>query len=74
VFNNHTDSRDIELIAKNKGIRLPVLRKILSDVGKKQYGYILFDGCAQSYSNTRVRTGILPDDHTTIYNIEKEFV
>jgi hypothetical protein len=39
VFNNHTDTRDIELIAKNKGIRLPVLRKILTDVGKNQYGF-----------------------------------
>jgi hypothetical protein len=74
VFNNHTDTRDIELIARNKGIRLPTLRKILADVGKKQYGYLLFDGCAHSPANTRVRTGILPGDCTIVYDVEKEFV
>jgi hypothetical protein len=74
VFNNHTDTRDMELIARNKGIRIPTLRKILTDVGKKQYGYVLFDGCAQTPANTRVRTGILPGDHTTIYDVDKEFI
>jgi hypothetical protein len=74
VFNNHTDTRDIELIARNKGIRLPTLRKILTHVGKKQYGYVLFDGYAHSPANTRVRTGILPGDCTKIYDVDKEFV
>ena len=74
VFNNHTDTRHIELIARNRGIRLSTLRKILTDVGKKQYGYVLFDGCPQSLANARVRTGILPGDCTTIYDVDKEFV
>ncbi|CAB4013526.1 Hypothetical predicted protein [Paramuricea clavata] len=72
VFNSHTDSRDIELIAINKGIRLPTLRKVLADVGKKQY--VLFDGCPHAPANTRVRTGILPDERTIIYDLEKQFV
>ncbi|CAB3977264.1 DNA polymerase [Paramuricea clavata] len=74
LFNNHTDTRDIELVARNKGIRLPTIRKILSDVGKKEYGYVLFDGCPHSPANTRVRTGILPQECTIIYDIEKPFV
>lgn len=74
VFNSHIDTWDIELIAQNKGIRLPVLRKLLSDIGKKQYGYLLFDGCPHSPANTRVRTGILPDEHTIIHDLEKQFV
>ncbi|CAB3977900.1 DNA polymerase [Paramuricea clavata] len=74
LFNNHTDTRDIELIARNKGIPLSTIRKILSDVGKKQYGYVLFDGCPHSPANTRVRTGILPNECTIIYNTEKQFV
>ncbi|CAB4040042.1 Hypothetical predicted protein [Paramuricea clavata] len=73
-FNNHTDTRDIELVARNKGIRLPTIRKILADVGKKQYGYVLFDGCPHSLANARVRTGILPNECTIIYNTEKQFV
>ncbi|CAB3983355.1 Hypothetical predicted protein [Paramuricea clavata] len=74
LFNNHTDTRDIELIARNKGIRLPTIRKILADVSKKQYGYVLFDGCPHSPANARVRTGILPNDCTIIYDTEKQFV
>ncbi|CAB3978336.1 uncharacterized protein LOC108915498 [Paramuricea clavata] len=74
LFNNHTDTRDIELIARNKGIRLSTIRKILSDVAKKQYGYVLFDGCPRSPANARVRTGILPDECTIIYNTDKQFV
>ncbi|CAB3995175.1 Hypothetical predicted protein [Paramuricea clavata] len=73
-FNNHTDTRDIELVARNKGIRLPTIRKILADVGKKQYGYVLFDGCPHAPANARVRTGILPNECTIIYNTEKQFV
>ena len=74
MCNSHTDTRDIELFASNKGIKLPVLRKILADVRNKQYGYVLFDGSPRGFANTRVRTGILPDDCTTIYDITKEFV
>ena len=69
IVNNHTDIRDMELIARNRGIRLPILRMILADVGQKQHGYLLFDGCATTPANTRIRTGILPDDQTIIYHV-----
>ena len=59
----------MELIARNRGIRLPILRKILADVGQKQYGYLLFDGCATTPANTRIRTSNLPDDQTIIYHV-----
>jgi hypothetical protein len=74
MFNSLTDTRDVELIASNKKISSHILQKILSDVGKKQYGYVVFDGSPKGYSNTCVRTGILPCETTTIYDIEKELV
>ena len=74
MLNSLTDTRDAELIASNKKINSHTLQKILSDVGKKQYGYIVFDGSPKGYSNTRVCTGILPNEITTIYDIEKELV
>jgi hypothetical protein len=72
VFKSHTDSRDVEMIASNKKIPLQSLHKILTDVGKKQYGYILFDGSPTSYANTRVRTGIFHDDETIVYDVDKD--
>jgi hypothetical protein len=72
MFNNLSDSRDIEMVASNKKISAGKLRNILSDIGKKQYGYLLFDGSPRSYDNARLRTGILPGDDTIIYDIDKE--
>ena len=74
MFKSLTDSRDVEMIASNKKIPLTSLHKILSDVGKKQYGYILFDGSPKSFANTRVRTGIFCDDETVIYDVDKDVV
>ncbi|CAB4030437.1 DNA polymerase [Paramuricea clavata] len=64
-----TDCRDVEMIATNKKINQNKLHKILEDVGKKQYGYIVFDGCPKGYDNARVRTGIFPNDETVIYDV-----
>ena len=64
-----TDCRDIEMIATNKKICQSKLRKVLEDVGKTQYGYLVFDGCQKSYANARVRTGIFPEDETVIYDL-----
>ena len=69
MFNNLSDSRDIEMIAINLG----KLCSILNDMGKKQYGYLLFDGSPRGYDNTRLRTGILPEDDTIIYyDVDRE--
>jgi hypothetical protein len=68
LFNNLSDLRDIEMIASNKKIKLGKIHKIIKSVEKKnQFGYVLFDGSPRSYSNTRVRSGILPGEKTTIY-------
>jgi hypothetical protein len=74
MFNSLTDTRDVELIASNKKINSATLQKILSDVGKKQYMYLVFDGSPKGYNNTRLCTGILPHENTIIYDVEKEFV
>jgi hypothetical protein len=74
MFNSLSDSRDVEMIASNKKIPLALLNKILSEVGKKQYGYILFDGSPKSFANTRVRTGIFCDDETVIYDVARDVV
>jgi septum formation inhibitor-activating ATPase MinD len=50
----------------NKKICQSKLRKVLKDIDKKQYGYLVFDGCPKGYANTRVRTGIFPEDETVI--------
>ena len=69
MFNNLSDHRDIEMIAANKKIKLDKIHNVLKDVNKKsRYGYILFDGSPRSYENTRVRTGMLPQDKTIIYD------
>jgi hypothetical protein len=60
------------MIAANKKIPLACMRKIVADVGKKQYGYVLFDSSPRSYDNTRVRTGIFEQDETVIYCLDKE--
>jgi hypothetical protein len=39
------------------------------DIGKKQYGYLVFDGCPKGYANARIRTGIFPEDETVIYDL-----
>ena len=64
-----TDCRDVEMIAANKKICQSKLRKVLEDVGKTQYGYLVFDGCQKGYANARVRTGIFPEDETVIYDL-----
>ena len=69
MCNSLTDTRDVEMVAANKKICQNKLRKILEDVGKKQYGYVLFDGCPKGFANARVRTGILPGDETVIYDL-----
>jgi hypothetical protein len=72
IFKSLTDTRDMYMIAANKKIPLACMRKIVADVGKKQYGYVLFDGSPRSYDNTRVRTGIFEQDETVIYCLDKE--
>jgi hypothetical protein len=72
MFKSLTDSRDMDMIANNKKIPLSCMRKIVADVGQKQYGYVLFDGSPRSYDNTRIRTGIFPQDETIIYCIDRE--
>jgi hypothetical protein len=62
----------MDMIATNKKIPLACMRKIVADVGKKQYGYVLFDGSPRSYDNTRVRTGIFEQDETVIYCVNRE--
>ena len=74
LFKSLTDSRDVEMIASNKKISIGTLQKVLQDVGKKQYGYLVFDGSPKGCCNTRLRTGILPDNETIIYDIDKETV
>ena len=64
-----TDCRDVEMIAANKKMCQSKLRKVLEDVGKTQYGYLVFDGCQKGYANARVRTGIFPEDETVIYDL-----
>ncbi|CAB3977398.1 DNA polymerase [Paramuricea clavata] len=64
-----TDYRDVEMIAANKKINQNKLHRVLEDIGKKQYGYIVFEGCPKGYANTRVRTGIFPQDETIVYDI-----
>ena len=69
IFNNLSDRRDIETIASNKKIKLDKIHGISNDVGNRsRYGYVLFDGSPHSYSNMCVRTGMLPDDDTIIYD------
>ena len=69
MFNNLSDHRDIEMIATNKKIKLDKIHNVLNDVTKKsRYGYVLFDGSPRSYGNTRVRTGMLPQDKTIVYD------
>ncbi|CAB3982341.1 DNA polymerase [Paramuricea clavata] len=72
VFNSLTDSRDMEMIASNKKIPLARMRKIVNDVGKTQHGYVLFDGSPRGYANSRIRTGIFPQDHTVVYDVGDE--
>ena len=72
MFKSLTDSRDMDMIATNKKIPLACMRKIVADVGKKQYGYVLFDGSPRSYDNTRVRTGVFEQDETVIYCVDRE--
>jgi hypothetical protein len=72
MFKSLTDSRDMDMIANNKKIPLSCMRKIVADIGQKQYGYVLFDGSPRSYDNTRIRTGIFPQDETIIYCIDRE--
>ena len=64
-----TDCRDVEMVAANKKICQSKLRKVLEDIGKTQYGYLVFDGCPKGYDNARVRTGIFPEDETVIYDV-----
>ncbi|CAB3996212.1 DNA polymerase [Paramuricea clavata] len=64
-----TDFRDVEMVAANKKICQSKLHKVLEDIGKKQYRYIVFDGCPKGYANTHVRTGIFPKDETVIYDL-----
>ena len=70
MFNNRSDSRDVEMIASNKKIKLDKFNNIMHDICI--YGYLLFDGSPRSCDNTRVRTGILPDDDTIIYDMTPE--
>jgi hypothetical protein len=72
MFKSLTDSRDMDMIATNKKIPLACMRKIVADVGNKQYGYVLFDGSPRSYDNTRVRTGVFEQDETVIYCVDRE--
>ncbi|CAB3980423.1 Hypothetical predicted protein [Paramuricea clavata] len=61
--------RDVEMIASNKKICKNKIHKVIEDVGKKEYGYIVFDGCPKGCANTRVRTGIFPKDQTVVYDL-----
>ncbi|CAB3978028.1 Hypothetical predicted protein [Paramuricea clavata] len=61
--------RDVETVAANKKICKNKIHQVINDVGKKEYGYIVFDGCPKGCANTRVRTGIFPKDETIVYDV-----
>jgi hypothetical protein len=74
MFKSLTDFRDIEMIANNKKIGQSVLHRILTDIGKKQYPYLCFDGSRKSFANSRLRSDIFPDEETVIYDVDKNIV
>ena len=57
------------MLADNKGIKRVKFNEVLSDVEKETYGHLLFDNCATSYDNARVRTNIFPTEKTVIYEM-----
>ena len=69
LFKNIGDRRNMNMIADNKGVKRSVFNCVLNDVEKSRYGYLLFDNCANSYENARVRTNVFPHEKTVIYDI-----
>ena len=69
LFKNMGDRRNMFMLADNKGIKRVNFNEVLSDVEKETYGYLLFDNCAKSYDNARVRTNIFPTEKTVIYEM-----
>ena len=59
----------MNMIADNKGVKRNVFNCVLNDIEKSRYGYLLFDNCANSYENARVRTNVFPNEKTVIYEI-----
>lgn len=54
---------------ENKKIPVEKMNKLVEGVNSRQYGYVLFDNCPKSYDNARIRTGILPEDDTYVYEM-----
>ena len=69
LFKNIGDRRNMNMIADNKGVKRDVFNCVLSDIEQSRYGHLLFDNCASSYENTRVRTNVFPNEKTVIYDI-----
>ena len=69
LFKNIGDRRNMNMIADNKGVKRDVFNHVLSDIEQSRYGHLLFDNCASSYENTRVRTNVFPNEKTVIYDI-----
>ena len=69
MFKNLSDCKNIEMVGRNRGIKSARLDNVLRDVESNPFGYLLFDNCVKSYSNTRVRTGIFPGEETIIYDL-----
>ena len=69
LFKNIGDRRNMNMIADNKGVKRDVFNCVLTDIEQSRYGHLLFDNCAGSYENTRVRTIVFQNEKTVIYDI-----
>ena len=69
LFKNIGDRRNMNMVADNKGVKRDIFNSVMSDIEQSTYGHLLFDNCATSYENTRVRTNVFPNEKTVIYDI-----
>ena len=69
LFKNIGDRRNMNMVADNKGVKRDIFNSVMSDIEQSTYGHLLFDNCATSYENARVRTNVFPNEKTVIYDI-----
>ena len=68
IFNNIGDSRNLFSVFFNRKFPKSYFTQLIKEVYKNTYDYLVFDNDPKNFENTRIRTGIFPDEQCIIFN------
>ena len=68
LFNNIGDSRNLFSVFFNRKFPKSYFTQLIKEAFKNSYDYLVFDNDPKNFENTRIRTGIFPDEQCIVYN------